>query len=77
MSTHAQKTLRRAVPPLVLAAAGVWLLVGCVYIPGFGRVMSGTDVSLLLPEDLRLDGVEQQNRRAATSSHSTRPIVAP
>jgi hypothetical protein len=34
-------------------------------------------IPMLLPEDLRLDWVEQENRRAATPSHATRPIVAP
>jgi len=45
MSTHARNTLRRALPPLLLAAAGAWLLVGCIYVPTFNTVVSGKDVS--------------------------------
>jgi hypothetical protein len=51
MSTRAPNTLRRALPPLLLAAAGVWLLVGCVYIPGFERVTMGKDVSGKVGDD--------------------------
>jgi hypothetical protein len=45
MNPSTRHTLTKAAPPALLAAAGVWLLVGCVYIPTFGRVVRGKDVS--------------------------------
>ena len=37
--------LKRLVLPTVLAAAGTWLLIGCIHTPGFNRVVRGKDVS--------------------------------
>jgi outer membrane protein assembly factor BamE (lipoprotein component of BamABCDE complex) len=45
MNRSIRHTLRKTALPTLLAAAGVWLLVGCVYIPTFGRVVHGKDVS--------------------------------
>jgi outer membrane protein assembly factor BamE (lipoprotein component of BamABCDE complex) len=45
MTRSTRHTLKKAAPPVLLAAAGVWLLVGCVYIPTFGKVVRGKDVS--------------------------------
>jgi hypothetical protein len=45
MSSGIRATLKKALLPVLLTAAGVWLLVGCVYIPTFGRVSQGSDAS--------------------------------
>ena len=39
MNHSTRHKLKRLAPPVLLAAAGVWLLVGCVYIPTFGKVV--------------------------------------
>lgn len=36
---------RRLVAPLLFIVVGVWLLTGCVYIPTFGRRVSGIDAT--------------------------------
>jgi hypothetical protein len=38
-------TLRRSLLPMLLVVLGIWLLAGCIYIPMFGRTVSGTNVS--------------------------------
>jgi hypothetical protein len=45
MNRFTLHTLKKFGPPALLAAAGTWLLVGCIYIPTGGRVVKGTDVS--------------------------------
>ena len=40
-----RRKIRRLLAPLVLIVAGVWVLVGCVYIPTFGTRMAGKDVA--------------------------------
>ena len=37
--------LKKFVLPALMTLAGAWLLVGCIYIPTFGRVVGGKDVS--------------------------------
>ena len=37
--------LMKCALPALVAAAGLWLLVGCIYIPTFGRVVGGKDAS--------------------------------
>ena len=51
MNHSTRHKLKRFAPPVLLAAAGVWLLVGCVYIPTFGRVVRGKDVSKTVGEE--------------------------
>jgi hypothetical protein len=41
----------RLLVPVGLTVLGLWLLVGCIYIPGFGRVSSGKDVSGKVGDD--------------------------
>jgi hypothetical protein len=36
---------RKLAFPIALAVVGAWLLVGCVYVPTFGPVISGKDVA--------------------------------
>ena len=45
MSTTTRKAINKALLPAVLCAAGVWLLVGCIYIPTFGKVVNGHDAA--------------------------------
>ena len=37
--------LKKVLPPVLLVGVGAWLLVGCIYIPTFGPVVKGVDVS--------------------------------
>jgi hypothetical protein len=37
--------IRSIIVPAALAAVGVWLLVGCLYVPTFGPVISGKDAA--------------------------------
>jgi hypothetical protein len=45
MTTTRRTKLRKCLPPVLLAAFGLWLLAGCVYLPTFNSRVSGTDVS--------------------------------
>src|SRR5215204_2121005 len=45
MSTGTRNTIRKTLPPTLLAAAGVWVLVGCIYIPTFDKVVNGADAA--------------------------------
>ena len=67
MSSTAHNAIRRALLPAALAAAGAWLLVGCVYIPMFGRVSHGTDVSTKVGDE--------RSRRPLRPGRATREDV--
>jgi hypothetical protein len=60
-AVHMTRTdIRLIVIPAALALLGVWLLAGCVYIPTFGKVVRGKDVSSVVgrpnsPKPIRLD----------------------
>ena len=67
MRFNRRRRFPKALAPVLLAALGVWLLVGCLYIPTFNRRVSGRDVS---PEV-----GDERSKRPVRVNHATRADV--
>ena len=64
MTTSFRTNVKKCLPPMLMAAAGVWLLAGCVFIPTFNNPVRGRDVSGQVgsPESKRPLRIDQARR---------------